>query len=223
MKTISVIHIEKCGGTSLRDAIKNQLPEGEFRQCYDEAGIESVAKEIKQGREIKVVYGHFSFGVHRSLGVEPNYATQMREPISRFVSHFTHWKDRLKFNHNRQHILQHCPTIDKFVEDEISNKISNFMVRRLANVHYLDEANEKHLKIAIENVKKYFSSVTFIEEPYRCNDSWNYLLGIDSFRIGHLNRGNSKVNFPEGETLEKINRANKLDIILYKECLNLFL
>ena len=82
-------HVPKTAGTALRHLVQAVAPDACF--AYErqlslvEPDLDFIAR-FRTSPSPPVVMGHFSFGVHRFLGVPPRYAIVLREPVSRVVS-----------------------------------------------------------------------------------------------------------------------------------------
>jgi len=82
-----VLHLPRTGGVSLRKALRRTYGQA-FRtlKAAAEDPLEPVARTL--GPEVRVAHGHVNFGLHRYLNRPTQYATVVREPIGRTLSHF---------------------------------------------------------------------------------------------------------------------------------------
>jgi hypothetical protein len=89
---IYFVHVPKTAGTSMRRLICHGAAPSDVTFIYmPPAGIElstldALSPQARQG--IKILYGHFPYGVHRRLGRPGTYLTCLRETASRLVSSY---------------------------------------------------------------------------------------------------------------------------------------
>ena len=215
MSPLIIIHIEKSGGTSLRESLKRITPD--IKQCYD-LDTRGITADLNRGADIKIINGHYGFGIHKQLKIAPRYTTQLRSPIDRFVSHYNHWLNRPHFNDNYDVIQKQCKTLDDFLKHEQSDRLNNFMVRRIAGVPNGTEVTEQHLTTAMCNLTKYFEFVTFLDDPEGINKAYNKI-GFP-IQIGHENKGASLSI--SSYQFDNIRKRVSLDKILYLYAQKLF-
>lgn len=93
--TLLISHIPKTAGTSLRRLVSAMSDD--VLWIYDRElqlnnpDVEFLA-DFRRKPPPSVVMGHFSYGSHRLLGIEAEYATVLRNPYERIVSLYRHQK-----------------------------------------------------------------------------------------------------------------------------------
>ncbi len=89
---IIFVHVPKAAGSTLADIMRRKCLSEWGDQSYyvigDPQGIESFKKlPAKDRKNIRLLTGHFYYGLHRYLpGEQPKYITMLREPIDRILS-----------------------------------------------------------------------------------------------------------------------------------------
>ncbi len=126
------LHVEKCGGTSLRLAIARALGEGArvFPQHYEREmiGLEPTGWDL--------ISGHCGWQVLQPFG--GRIVTLLRDPVDRFISSYFYWGGMFragKDSSNRARIA-HLYTLDDFAtlkdEQSLSQGLFNNMTWQLA-------------------------------------------------------------------------------------------
>jgi len=91
------LHIEKCGGTALRQAIEHAL--GPRARVFPEHH-ERELKGIKPDNW-DLISGHFGWQVLQPLG--GRIVTVLRDPVERFVSSYFYWRDMYRRGEDQSH------------------------------------------------------------------------------------------------------------------------
>lgn len=87
-RVIISFHFPKCAGTTLRhfwQAAYNNV------FLYDPIYRRKHRKQLHDNAPPHVVHGHMLYGMHVIFKVPCEYVTVMRDPVTRFVSHWLHW------------------------------------------------------------------------------------------------------------------------------------
>jgi len=92
-RVLFFLHIPKAAGTSLREIIADQYRPEEIVRVYDNQPT-SYQNLVDAGRvgddATRVVMGHFSFGFHELSPRPVVYASMIRHPVQRALSHYLH-------------------------------------------------------------------------------------------------------------------------------------
>ena len=130
-----ICHVPKTAGTALKHLVRHHAPDTCF--AYDrqlslvDPDLDFIAG-FRRSPSPPVVMGHFSFGVHRFLGVPPRYAIVVREPVDRVVSLYRHQLS-LADSPFAAH-FHDDPSLLGFVGSGITEMTNNHMCRMLAGV-----------------------------------------------------------------------------------------
>lgn len=226
METLILLHIEKCGGTSLRHAVEQALPTGSMYNFFSkwDYHIETINKHREIGKTYKVINGHFNYGMHEHLGLKPNYTAQMREPVDRFISHYTHWMTHRTNNQHYEHMIKNCDSMAKFLNDPLSLHLNNFMTRRLCGNLRQVPLTKDDFALALERLNN-MKFITFLEQAGTgiTQRAWNFQLGsarIKNVSMKHLNKKHFKAKVYSSD-MKRIEEANEYDILLYKRARHL--
>lgn len=238
-KSFIFTHIPKCGGTSFRQYINeaalasNIKPDNIYIPGFNNLGNDKNLpqlndKELKdlQGKKIKILANHCKYGENKGMGIEPAkpfHFTILRDPVKRFISHYHFFYYTLGYND--------CKGIglDKLSEKKfisLLDKLGNIQIGYLSNIKFKKVVGlENMLKIAKYNIQYEFDSFGIVEDMKttikqldETMPDWLNLSG--NFPI--LNKSNSKKVNLSKQTLERIKKANKYDIDLYKFAKDLF-
>jgi len=214
---ICFIHIERAGGSTMHNMLNYYIPGYvSLKPWYywtNDTGNYLTQKELKS-----LQYFHpflKGFGGHTTrhylnygdiLRKDIKYFTFLREPISRYLSHFQFQRDKMNINRS----------LEAYIDEK---KFNNYMTIRLAKIEDAEKAiNELDSKfIFVGIVEQYNESLLRLRNTL--NWSFNPL-------YEKINEGNSKSSICfEGLPLNmqrKIIDNNSQDIILYNEYLKKF-
>lgn len=170
---IAFIHIEKACGTTLHHVFRNQWPVSyaylapRRRWKHINRGLWSAAEAarfIERFPYIKAVGGH-SLAPHidyeSSTGRTFNYITFIREPISRYTSHFKYQRDVMGIERTPQDFLN-------------DNQFDNCMTRRIAGEDNAAKAIEiiESKKIVVGLLEDFDRSLVFMSQKLSLPDSF---------------------------------------------------
>lgn len=203
---IYFIHMPKTGGSTLTGVIKNQFSSSEILAYYhNQDEIQNKLKQVNMD-DLKIIHGHYFFGIHEFIDRPFSYFTILRHPVERVISLYYY----LKNIEGERYDIYREMTLDEFVENKIEDNIQTA---------YLSGNERKPgLLKAVRNLRRYFDVVGTIEQF----DETLYLLGK---RYGwtklHYKRKNVTASRPHAiEVSEKTKRLIKQthhkDLLLYK-------
>lgn len=182
--TLFFLHIPKAGGTSMRIALEACYGET-LTQFYDN-DYTVTERHYHQQRirahssTVQVIFGHFSVGLHRPLGLWGHYVTFLREPLSRFISdyHHRHRTATIPDHWTFATYLEQCPYLD------------NQMVRLLSG--YSGPLSDRMTTVAFntakQNLCQHFQFVGFFETLHQDWQQLGACLGRELPPLDHANR-----------------------------------
>lgn len=218
------LHVHKTGGTTLRSIIDKQYLADQRLFIYGkEESMKNSTFSEKELRNIHCIYGHFPYGIHRSIQQPFTYITMIRNPIARVISLYNHI-----IYHKMDPIHQEVKNLS-LLEYAAANKVE-FNNSNLQTSLISGEQNPD-LEKAKENIRKHFSVVgiteRFDESIYLMKKrmGWNDITyvkknqTIDRLhemkkRIGKKYITYSMKNI-SNKIIEQISSRNELDIQLY--------
>lgn len=166
--TLLISHIPKTAGTSLRSLVGKMSDDVVW--VYDSQlqlnnpNIEFLT-EFRKKPLPSTVMGHFSYGSHRLLGIEAEYATVLRNPFERILSLYRH--QRLLPDSRFAAELKSGMSVGEFVASRITAMTNNHMCRVLAGVspdagHQINDT--WLLEHAKHNLSRHYSLVGVSED-----------------------------------------------------------
>ena len=222
--TLLISHIPKTAGTSLASLIHGFdseavfLYNGELALGAPDIGYIATFRSKPPPR---VIMGHFSYGVHRFLGVAPRYATVLREPVARVVSLYRHLRLGAKTPLGDR--LRAGLSLADFVacgETEMSN---NHYCRCIAgvppdagliiNARWL-------LDLALHNLSRHYVAVGTVENMELAVEDLGRVLSWQPPEMPRLNVATDEAPVLDETTLDIVRAFNALDIALYDQVCN---
>src|SRR6187401_2983616 len=92
-------HIPKTAGTSLRHALEVLYPAPERMYLYDRHDLDRAVDPhrfaelpLEERAALRLVMGHFAFGIHDAVPGSSRYVTMLRHPVDRVASLYFHFK-----------------------------------------------------------------------------------------------------------------------------------
>jgi hypothetical protein len=164
--------------------------------------------------------GHFSFGVHRMLGVKPRYVSIFRRPIDRIVSLYRH---NLRAPDPRYAgPLAAGMTLREFVGSSISEDTNNHMCRIVAGIPP-ESGLVIHARwlfeLAIHNLDRHYEIVGVQEQAHGIAAKIAIAMGCEPRALPMHNVSEDVPPRLDDETLSVIRDFNALDILLYEHVL----
>lgn len=235
------IHIPKTAGTSLRSGVLGIPRSGlHVQPVYSMEDYQSLMG-LRGCKDRQVlVFGHFSFGLHRQLeDDQAEYATVLRDPVERVVSLYHH---HLRFESSPYHslLIERKLSLTDFVEACITPETNNEIVRnfsasygwlplfcdRVANRWWhatrglpTRQINERfRLRRALRNLQMHFKHVGSLERLF---DTASFIESWTQMEPGSLALPRENTRLGERECLTDAERrvienANQLDLELYE-------
>ncbi|SON54569.1 hypothetical protein HDIA_1028 [Hartmannibacter diazotrophicus] len=202
------LHIPKSGGSSLGVALQARfgrslyvIPPGAERR-----GLPNLP--VAQMAQMQCVHGHIAYGCDRLLPGNWTYATVLRDPVSRVLSHY---RFALQMSQN-------LPPIREALETTLNGDFDNLITRYLSGLLKkvpLGKLDNDAVELAIANVERDFSFVGFLDDGPDLDAALGQLLGAGDIRLGEVNVGtNRSVQFSEND-IAAVRHHNRFDIALY--------
>lgn len=217
--TLLISHIPKTAGTSLRRLVSAMSDD--VLWVYDRElqlnnpDVEFLA-DFRRKPPPSVVMGHFSYGSHRLLGIEAEYATVLRNPYERIVSLYRHQKSLPDSRFATE--LTSGMSVGEFVASGITAMTNNHMCRVLAGVS--SDAgyriNERWLlEHAKHNLDRHYSVVGISEHIGSFIEQLSDRLGWPQAVLPHENITSGSPVEVSDQDRDSIVESNLLDIELY--------
>lgn len=224
------LHIPKTAGTSLREAFREALPDEEFLEWHPknpyavDESIEELRNVLAARPKTRVVTGHFLYGVHRALqGQSYCYATVMRNPVARALSHYMHELQNnlpLISEENRERIL--TSSISEYIVDTpvsyFYNNIQSRFISGMSSGDFSEMSSGEVSTICLDLLQKDFAIVGSQENLTEVTSFFSDSIGISQLAHKQENirgRLNPEKILPL-EDYYKIFQANRADCELIK-------
>lgn len=213
------MHIPKTAGSTMLFILNNKY---RFQKTITIGNVNRLEPLInltdKEKENIKVLKGHFHFGVHKHLKSSYKYITFFREPITRSISGFNYlYQNKSHYFHNEM-VKNNYSLRDMLTGGYIKN-FDNCQVRFLAGVGNLDygQVNEDTYNLAIKNLDEKIHAFGICEQ---FDKSLIHIKKILDWSTPYYVKANisKKDNYIEkfdDETKELLNHYNQYDIKLY--------
>ena len=221
-RTLLFLHIPKTAGTTLNRIIEWQYnPLSIF--TIDPYRIRATAERLAtfsegRRRSLRVVRGHFYFGLHQLLPQGGTYITILRDPVSRTLSSY-YFIQRRPLHPLHRKVKGGRIGIDDFIRLTLHRQ--NLQCSLIAGIKTDRGADERVLEIAKGNLVKWFSVVGISE---RFEESLMLMAKTFGWEVPYYE--NQKVTKnrppPDPAAVETIRQHNQLDLELYAFGKNLF-
>jgi hypothetical protein len=147
------IHIPKTAGTALRSALTQHNRLSRHLLLYPNApgfpGESIFFLTESQLANLEYVYGHFGFRLHQFIPQQCEYATVLREPVARTLSHFM----QITRTANQAATI----SLDEFFSQPLTVDFDNLMTRLISgqtgDILPVGEVNEHVFEHAIDNLQ----------------------------------------------------------------------
>ncbi|MFN3171095.1 MAG: hypothetical protein ACE37E_10425 [Hyphomicrobiales bacterium] len=119
------LHQQKAGGKTIESALQRRLGGSVARvsKVFPDVSVGDISKYLDAtraqpdaiGTNVKVVTGHFFYGLHKSSDVQFTYTTVIREPVSRLKSYFNYVMNGEEDYFLRQYFVKNEIGFEQFV------------------------------------------------------------------------------------------------------------
>lgn len=214
------VHIPKTAGSTLHSILSQQylrnrtLVTSDPRDSLIRGGNRSNVEDCP----FDLIIGHCPVGMHEILPTL-KYASCVRDPAKRIISHYYHVK--ASSGHRLHEVIQARKiSLKDYVESDLTNEISNGMVRMLSGMRdpIRGEVTEAVFDQALEMVQKHFVFVAVTERFDESVLALRKILGISTpyyitKKVGKYPGDRSEVT---PELIDLIRQRNDFDQQLYE-------
>ena len=224
-ETLIFPHIPKNAGRTFESILERQYAAGDIYDIYGYGNSIPRAvdrlNKLSEGdkRKIKLIKGHYQFGLHKLLPQNASYITFLRDPVRRVISHYNYvLRDK---NHPLNKIIAaNKMSLADYVSSGVSIELNNGQTRLLSgqsNKYPFGQCKKDLLEDAKINLQNHFSIAGIVE---RFDDS----LALMSLEFGwrwiyYLKKNVTPVPLLgvdiDKNTLNIIEKYNQYDLDLY--------
>ena len=214
--TLLFIHIPKTAGTTFQDVAKRHFRVDQFYSIYSPAELGSLRKETNKDR-LRLVMGHFRFGLHQYFDYGCQYFTFLRNPVEQVLSFYNHMLNSSDKDHKK--VLEHVKSLHGYASHPWARNLQTCYVTNLM-YDEIERDPESALLIAKDNLRRYFLGIGIVERFDESLLFLKYRLNWGKIYYRRLNITSRKKQYlmleeVEKDTLELIKDNNQCDQALY--------
>ena len=224
--TLIFLHIPKNAGRTFESILARQYAAEDIYDIYGYGNaIPRAVEKLKSQsdedkRKIKLIKGHYQFGLHRFLPQESSYITFLRDPVRRVASHYNYVARDTSHPLNKI-IQKQNMTLADYVSSGVSLELNNGQTRMISGNEHQDkygQCSSKLLAQAKRNIDNHFSAVGLVERFDESLALMSYIFGWKNVYYAKTNVSAKRPQISEldGETVQLIKKYNDLDIELYR-------
>ena len=231
--TLVFMHLPKTGGTSVRNAVRGLYAREETALIYGNRELLGAmtrgqfdALSVDATRQLRLVMGHFAYGIHRQIDRPCRYATVVRDPVERVISLYSHFLNLpgIRFggraHRERLRIRWRRIDLDRWVFGEERIAADNLLARQIAGGEHLPfgQCDEALYQRAVENLERHFVAVLVTEEMELGRRLLGGRLGRELPAVGTANANPNRKSLEEFDpaVLVRIRELNHLDARLHR-------
>jgi hypothetical protein len=224
------MHIPKTAGTSLRSVLHEIVPPHERVYLYPRSpnlGVPAerfpeLPQEVRD--QLRLVFGHFRFGIHEALSQPAMYVTMIREPIDRLISLYYHHRGSPTAAHHRAIVDGDLSLEDYLLSGMFTT--DNQMVRQITGTRGVPfgQSDDAMLELALGRIRTHFSAVLVMERMDASMRRLGELLGTPIPEIPRKNptRARPKRDAVDPALRDRLAHVNRLDMALYEHAKAVF-
>ncbi len=221
-RTAIFLHIPKTAGTTLHTILTRQYPENTLVHLRGNPHIDSAIEQFKQlpddqKAKIRLLTGHFEYGIHQYLPQPATYFTLLRDPVERVMSYY-YFILRTPEHPRYEEMTRNKIGIKTFVNEILTD---NNQTRMVAGAWMSSEqpCTEATLQKAKAHIRAHFALVGLTSEFDTSLFLLKKRLGWQS--IPTYDKRNVASNRPKRQTLTDLERAaiyetHAFDVALYQ-------
>ncbi len=227
-EVIVFYHLPKSGGTTLNAILKRNYPAEAFVECGPDT--HAFVAELKTWpaerlAAIRLLQGHFPFGLHDLLPQPARCFTLLRDPIERVISYYYHARrDRAHYLYDLIH--DNDWSLADLLASGTALMMNDGQVRLLSAVWGdapFGGVDESMLAKAIANLRacdmvgvteQFDRTLILLQREF----GWRHI-GYARANIGHNRPATKSLS---AETIAAVRDCNQMDALLYEEARRLF-
>ena len=236
VRPLIFIHVPKTAGTTINGILQQNVPrDARFKinpHAIQESKAQLAALDEDARARIRLLYGHMGFGWHTLLPTTADYATLLREPVARVVSHYSYVRYRADHDHYLRAVVEREQmSLADYVRSGVCDEVNNGQVRLLSGLEDIVQqpygasailygSNDAELLAkARHNLRDRFVLVGLQERFAETLQLMEYRLGMADLRHRSRNVGDRDYEkvIPTDEDIAVIREYNQLDSQLYQD------
>lgn len=218
------LHIPKTAGVSFYEMCRRHLGEGvlQLNDLHDLRHI--VTTGAAEPQDIRVVSGHFPYGIDRLFGRKCAYMTVLRDPVERTISNFYYIRRRAGHPAQKLYASMSLEEFSRSTEYELDNT----QVRRLLRGSFADPSWPNALPFGaigadeFAEAKYNLANCAVAGTVERFKETVQLATALFDLnlprKVIHINVGKSpKMSRIKRSIIQRIEDRNQLDIELYRQ------
>lgn len=199
------IHMPKSGGSTMGQILQSQYEINEVLSYHHTEDL-SKKKALIDCDSIKVVQGHYFFGLHKYFHRPFSYFTILRDPIDRVVSLYYY----LRSTEGKQYDIYRQMTLQQFVENKIEANIqTTYLAGEDGNGSLLKAVrNLTQMCDVVGTTEQFNETLYLLKQKYGWSDVFYERINVTKQR--------KKLEEISEETIEKIKSIHYKDVVLYR-------
>lgn len=218
------LHIPKAAGSTLHPILERHFSRNVRHTIYYDVENRMAhfrGLPLADRNDVRLLKGHFPYGLHDSLVGKTTYVTLLRNPIERVVSHYYYVK-RTPRHYLYDQVISTKMGLADYVRSGITGELDNGQVRLLAGVDQaipFGSCTREHLDIAKHHVEQDFALVGLSERFDESLVLMCIVLGwawLPYYRNLNVTKGRPQHREIDPDVIAAIRETNRFDIELYE-------
>jgi Sulfotransferase family len=213
------MHIPKTAGTTLYPSLQWNYPPHQTLHIdipkNEMHRMESVPLDYRSS--LRLLHGHFAFGIHKYVPRSCRYVTVLREPVARVVSAYKHVLKRTGHEYHER-VIKDRIDLEEFIETFWLEEKSNRQIRDLCNEY--DGPVDREL---LEQAKRNLEGFLVVGLTERFEETFALIRRALGLRLPfYVTRNVGFPLEPSERAIELIREREKFDLELYAFAEHLF-
>lgn len=211
------LHIPKAAGTTVDGVINKQFKKKSTIRIHGLNNIKSRLAKLPSSERhaIRLIRGHFAFGLHTFLDCPVRYFTIVRDPVKRVLSEYLYIK-------RSPNVPGHKIAKDATLEEYLEKAQGNLQARMMLGLTQPKDQSDTGILTAIqENIRDHFSMTGMVESfeeslmllHFKLDWQVNSLLYVSQNKTSS---NQSKAIQLSPDLIELIKEKNHWDVLLYE-------
>ena len=203
---IIFVHLPKCGGTSIREIMRNHFKEHEFRCFYDQQHNKASTVRLSLSRNLKFVCGHNDADAFDEIYPNSKKITWMRDPVQRTISLYNHIISRkfIENNPDAQYVIDHKLHFEDFIKLKWTHNYSMRFIKNLPVESFFHIGFCEYFQKSLDNLSRR------LKFKKNLIQTWENKTNIKSYQLTN-------------SLISEIREHNAKEYEFYNKAINIFL